>query len=205
MVSDLNRIYTRSTLETSCRIGEYLIAEVFDGDVEAVHERGRGDATFRELASREDLVPSHAYLWYSVAVTAQLPLLPRDIGEALPLSHHKLLLPVKDLPVKRMLARRAVERRMNKRDLAEEIKKLRQGRDGGKRRGRPPIPALVKGVRDANRALDQARAGVDADLGPDGLDADRIAEVLDGVEEMIGKLDELQRGLLEHLERARRA
>jgi hypothetical protein len=110
----------------------------------------------RKLAQRDDLQVSYATIWYSVAVLDQLRLLPEDVGSALPMAHHKLLLPVRDPKAKVRLAKKAVEKQLTSRDFAEEVKRARAKEADGPRAGRPPLPAFVKGLSRLRKVIEFA-------------------------------------------------
>ncbi|TVQ96392.1 MAG: hypothetical protein EA398_15995 [Deltaproteobacteria bacterium] len=156
-VSDINAIYAAKGLEMARALGNYVVETFFGGDLDRFHDRGRGHATFRALAGREDLQVAYTTIWYAVAVLDQLRQLPEDIAGALPLSHHKLLLPVRDAALKVELAERAVAERLSSRALAEVIRDARP-RTSGPRVGRPPLPAFVKGLTRLRRAVEVATA-----------------------------------------------
>ena len=158
-VSDINRIYVTKGLEAARGIGDYVLRTFFAGDVESFRCRERKHASFRELAERKDLRVSHVFLWNCVAVTEQLKALPNDIANALPVSHHKLLLPVHDEKAKVTLARKAVRENLTTQQLAVEIRRLRkQKSNGGTRRGRPPTPPVVRVLRSFGRVAALARS-----------------------------------------------
>lgn len=142
----VNHIYVVKGLETAREIGEYLLHRFFDGDPAKFHERGRKHISFRKLAEREDLQPSYSFLWNACAVVEQFRLLPADLREALPFSHHKLLLPVKDEATKVKLAQRAVEKGLSKRALEAEIHKAKKREASTPRSGRRPLPFFVKAL-----------------------------------------------------------
>jgi hypothetical protein len=151
-VSDINRIYVGKGLEAARGIGEYVLRTFFAGDVESFRCRERKHASFRELAERKDLRVSHVFLWNCVAVAEQLKALPNDIANALPVSHHKLLLPVHDEKTKVTLARKAVRENLTTKELAVEIRRVRRhATNGGKKRGRPPLPAVIRLLNSLGR------------------------------------------------------
>ena len=108
-VLDLNRLYTRGSLETVKAIGEYLLETFFDGDFEHARSRVRKDVSLRALAERDDLLFSPAFLSRSLGILEQLKMLPGDIGASLSVSHHKILLAVKSERYKRRLAANSVQ------------------------------------------------------------------------------------------------
>ena len=155
-VAEINRIHTAKGLELARAIGNYVVRVFFKDDLDNFGMREKKHATFRALAQRDDLQVSYATIWYSVAVLDQLRLLPEDIGSALPMAHHKLLLPVKDPKAKVRLAKKAVEKHLTSRDFAKEVKKARAKETEGARAGRPPLPAFVKGLNRLKKAIELA-------------------------------------------------
>jgi hypothetical protein len=94
-------------------------------------------------------------LWYSVAFLPQLRQLPEDIGGALPFSHHRLLIHVKDEDQKTKLAERAVSKDLSKRQLEEEIRKLRAKEREGAARGRKPLPGFVRAFNRLQKVAEE--------------------------------------------------
>ena len=152
-VSDLNQIYTLKGLETACAVGEYILARFFGGDITQFRHKGDEHISFRTLAERDDLQFSRSFLWYSVAVVEQLNQMPKEVADALSLSHHRLLLPVRDPALKLELAQRAVREKLCKRELEREIACSRRSDTHGARRGRKPAHPLAKGLTKIRKAL----------------------------------------------------
>jgi hypothetical protein len=161
-VQEVNRIHTVKGLEAALALGEYLLATFFAGDLAAFGKRGKKHASFRALADREDLAVAHTTLWYSVAVLDQLRQLPADIGSALPMSHHRLLLPVKDEKAKLALAQEAVDQKLGKREMEDRVRSVReQGKPNAGKAGRPVLPPWAKSVGGIERAV---RAAVSTEI-----------------------------------------
>jgi hypothetical protein len=201
VVETLNAMYRVKALEAAREVGEYLLDRFFDGDPVRFRERGRKHASFRKLADREDLQPSYSFLWHACAVVDQLRQLPEELRDALPLSHHRLLLPVHDPEAKVDLARRAVDEGMSKRVFEDEIRRSRGDGQGASRVGRPPLPAVVKGL---NRVRSAVREVADVPVDDGMLTAERARELLvdiagqiqvlmavkDRIEGVLGEIDE---------------
>lgn len=153
VVAHLNGIYTARGLEMARDVGEYLIATFFEGDAARFHARHKDHRSFRALAQREDLQVSYSFLWHACAVVEQLRLLPADVAGALPLSHHRLLLGVKDPGEKERLAREAVEQGLSKRDLEAALAAARPVVPPEHRPGRKPLPALARGLTQLKKAV----------------------------------------------------
>jgi hypothetical protein len=158
-VQEINRLHVAKGLEAARTLGEYLLTTFFGGDLQAFTAREKKHASFRALAKRDDLIPTHTSLWYSVALLGQLRQLPADIAGALPLSHHKLLIPVRDEKLKLELAEAAVENHLNKEDLDARIRAVREEQQGdGKRAGRPALPGWAKGIGGIAKSVQAALA-----------------------------------------------
>ena len=182
-VDELNRRYAVKGLETMRAIGEYVIQYFFDGDPDNFREKGKKHVSFRELAKHPNLRVSYNFIWNAVSVVDQMRLLPENIAEALPPSHHKLLLPIKSEKKKVALAEKAVEKGLSKRDLEKEVAKVREKEKGDSRAGRPPLPAFVKGLTRLKKAVDLA---VSDEIGDDVFDHFKIEDA----KELMGQLDE---------------
>ena len=154
-VAELNRIYVTKGLETARDIGEYVLEAFFAGDTANFRQRGNGHLTFRELGKREDLKVGWLFIWNAVAVVEQFGHLPRDVAEALPLSHHKLLLTVKDDNKKRELAEAALQQNLGKREFEARVKAAR-GPDAASKAGRPPLPGFAKAVTGLRKVVKTA-------------------------------------------------
>ena len=174
-VRELNRIYVTKGLDAARGIGEHVLRTFFDGKVENFRKRGRKHVSFRKLAEQDELRVSYGFVWKCVAFVDQLKVLPSDLANALPVTHHTLLLPVHDEKTKVVLARKAVRENLTKRELALEVRRIRkQKSDGGKRRGRPPTPPVVRVLQSFGRVALLARskdvAGRDLDdLSPEQM------------------------------------
>ena len=192
-VREINRAYVTKGLETAKWIGEYVLKTFFEGKVENFRRLGRKHASFRKLGEREDLHVSYVFLWNCVGMVDQFKALPGEIANALPATHHTLLLPVHDEKAKLELAKKAVRQKMSSRELSAEVQKLRRrGKSNGDRRGRPAMTQTVRLLSALSRLATLARsAGVAGDaevaaLGPAKLgpllgEADRDLAALKGL------------------------
>lgn len=66
------------------------------------------------------------------------------------------MLPVKDETEKVELARKAVQEDLSSRDLAAEVKRLKESQRDGAKLGRPSLPAFVKAFGHLRKIRDQA-------------------------------------------------
>ena len=115
-VADLNAIYVTKGLETAVAIGEYVLDAFFDGDLTRARNTRKRHVSFRALGNRVDLLVSYSFISNALGVIEQIELLPGDVVGALTLTHHKLLLPVRDLGTKVKLARMAAAQELPTRD-----------------------------------------------------------------------------------------
>ena len=190
-VVEINRIHTAKGLEAVRDMGRYLLDVFFGGDFEAFRARGRKHVSFRKLEDRPDLHVSASTLWNAVAIVQQLELLPKDIANALPVSHHRLLLPIRSVDSKLELAQRAADKQLTKRQLAEQAQTVRAAETAGKRSGRPPLRAFYKALKAMQRAREQATVG----------EVEQFHFAIDGTglqpAELSVLLDELEAGVAE--------
>lgn len=156
VVSNVNSLYISHSIETVRAIGEYVLGKFFDGDPAKFHSHGPKHASFRRLAERADLAVKYGWIWNACAMAEQWPSLSERVRMALPVSHHKLLLPVKDVGEKEKLARKAVEKGLSKRAFEAEIKRERSKKGGKEKRGRPPLPTFVRGLTKLAAAVELA-------------------------------------------------
>lgn len=178
----INGIHSTNALQTAQEIGEYLLGAFFGDDLDAFRRSGKRHQSFRALSERPELAVGHTTLWYSVALLRQLRQLPAEVGNALPMSHHRLLMPVKDETVKLALAHEALDQGLAKREFEQRVRDVRRG---GKRvsqttLGRPPLPAWAKGVgriREVIEATMAERVSVAQVKGGADVVKDRLGEV----------------------------
>ena len=191
VAAELNHIHATSTLATARAVGELLVTRFFGGDAARFHERGKGHASFRQLGERDDLAFSYSFLWNACAVVEQLRLLPPDLRDALPLSHHRLLLTVKDPEVKEKLAREAVAQGLSKRALEAAVKDGRPEVAPESRPGRRPLPAFVKGLTRLRAAV--ALAGSEEVAGAVAkMEKDKARELLGELDAQMAALGRLR-------------
>lgn len=158
VVANLNQLYAVKGLETARAVAESVIQFFFAGNVENFHDRHGSHLSFRELAKREDLRVTYQFVWNSCAVVDQLRMLPPDVANALPMSHHKMLLPIKDTSTKQALAKVAVDDGLTKRQFEVHVKKARAELKADSNAGRPPLPAFAKAFGKVRRIVEQAQS-----------------------------------------------
>ncbi len=154
-VQELNQLYRTKGLETARAVAEVVIDVFFGGSVENFESRSGSHISFIELKKRADLQVSYQFVWNSCAVYDQLRQLPQDVTDVLPMSHQKLLLPVKDPELKLALAQAAVDEKLGKREFEQRIKEIRKA-SASSRAGRPALPAFAKALTQVRRAVNGA-------------------------------------------------
>ena len=198
-VAKINAIHVAKGLEAARETGEYIVQAFFGGSLEVSAGTAKKNPSFRALAEREDLNVSHSFLWYSVAVLGQLHQLPQKIGNALPMSHHRLLLPVKAAHAKVELATKAVESGLSKAAFATEVKAVRKEEIDPNRTGRPELPAWAKGIGSIRKAVETACGGdiTAADVKAKGVEKlqERRDEVAWAIEQLPSLLEDLDAAL----------
>lgn len=157
LVARLNQTYRIKGLETAREVAGCVIELMFAGSAEQFLARGNSHMSFKALKKRKDLQVSYQFVWSSCAVYGQLQRLPAAIADELPLSHHKMLLPIKDESAKVGLATAAVEKGLSKRDFEVEVNKVKKEQKGESNAGRPSLPAFAKAFAKLKLVVDQAK------------------------------------------------
>ena len=194
-VQKINQIHENGALETARAMGEYLLATFFDGDLDGFRAKEKKHASFRALAEQEALTVGHSALWYSVAVLGQLRQLPAEVGAALPMSHHRLLLPVKDVKTKVKLANQALKSGLSKRAFEQLIREIREEENDGSHQGRPVLPGWAKGIGSIKAAIEAASAD---EITGDEIVVHRRSKAMARLDEVLaasGMLDRLRQKL----------
>jgi hypothetical protein len=189
-VAEVNRLYLSRGVDTGRLIGEYLLGRFFGGEVVLYHACVRRHLSFDALRNHADLRVSASFLWYSTAVAAQFRQLPPELAQALPMSHHRVLVHVHDPAQKVELARVAVDGGLSKRALEQRVRQLQRARPEQTRRGRPALPAFVKAFHQLGQVRDEAISErlTAADLRH--LSRAELTRLLDAAEDALCALDE---------------
>jgi hypothetical protein len=152
VIPQINTLHIHRGLQMAVALGELLLGRFFEGDLDAYRTRGKSHQSLRALAHRADLEMSYAQLWSCLAVVEQLEVLPTQIGQALSMHHHKVLLPVRDPAAKQALAERAILEELSYRELQAEVQAVR-AQESAPALGRPRTPAWVKGLQRLHKTL----------------------------------------------------
>lgn len=202
LVADLRLVYRMAAIDAALQVGKLVMDRIFDGDGELWRSHGAKDVSLRKLAARPDLPMSPAVLYRSVAMYD----LSLRFGGLRKLKHlgPSHLRAVLGLESGRQVAllRRADDERWTVERLQDEVKRLRSG--DGDRRGRRPLPELVKTVGHLTRIV-ELRAGVLEEASYlEGLDDDTVAVLAQRVDAMRARIESLHQAL-EERRRASRA
>jgi hypothetical protein len=200
-VSELNRLYAAKSVETSCAIGEYILDRFFEGDMGIFNEWGGKHQTFGELirmaqGENSPLHISASGLWYSVRILEQVKALPKEIAMALPVTHHRMLVPIKDAKTKLKLAKEAVSRSTPSRSFQDEVRRVREEERAGEERGfssgRPALPPFAKGLKQLVKAVDTASSERITKGSFECYDAEQAKALLKEVGKALVKLQTVQ-------------
>lgn len=192
VVAEITELHLQAGLAYHLALGHLLLARFFGGDPAQYQVRGKKHVTYRALATREDLPVSASTLFNAVAVTRQYRALPEEHASRLAMVHHRALLPLKSDEVRAKLAAEAVEKGLTGDKLRKEVARALQAGKDSERRGRPPLPGVVKTVNMFERVLGNtdAFAGVEEIK---EMDADKQQEVAKTLTKLIKRCLEIRR------------
>lgn len=190
LVADLRTLQRDATLDLALAMGELIVERIYAGDLAAWRDRGVKDASFRKLSKRlEDAeIPGLSAAGLSRAVGVWE--LEQRVGltrrPQLNVSHARAVLGLQDAQQERLLGM-AEAKDWTADRLEREVARIRKRDGGGK--GRPPLPAFVKGVNQLERMLaDDAFADLDR---VDGLPAQERTRMRASVAAMKAQCDAL--------------
>lgn len=155
VVAEINRLYQVGSLKTAVKIGQHVIAHVFGGDGARALDTKRHPQSFLALSQRKDLKMKRMFLYYCVVVAEQIRFLPADVADVLPLSHHKLLLPIKDAARKAAMAQRSVAAGWTTLQLREAVRCAQSEQSQRPlSRARPAPPPFARAAQALTKVLD---------------------------------------------------
>lgn len=191
VVAKINGITRQATLEHALAVGQVIIEDLYGGDREAWRSRGTKDTSFRKLAEREDLDMGRATLQRSVAAYVLVQDLGIDVStwRHLGLSHVRAVLGLPEDKQRKLLTS-AEEKGWTVHQIEAKVSKLREKDSDG--RGRPPLPAFVKGISRI-RKLVEDRTLLFGDLDKiDELDPDEVMDLTEKIAEIMRACASLQ-------------
>ena len=178
-IAEINTAWTTGQVTSASQVGELVVNAFFGGDAANARLRGKRHVSFKALAEHESLKMSATTLWYCVKMFEQLPLLGEAVASQLTMAHHKLLLHVADIDLRRRLASEAAAAGQTVPQLTTAIGNTRTAPADGDaaRAGRPALPAAVKNMNLVKKSITPLNAITPATLG--ALDAAKRQETLD--------------------------
>lgn len=185
----LNAAVTRSGLDLAVAVRAYILDRFFEGSFGAFADPHRQKPqSFIALTRREDLELSHASIYALVRVGQQLEELTPTVAQALTVKHHRALLPLSDTKAKSSLAKKAVTQRWTATQLEDAVR----AQLPATRRGRTPLPPVVKEVRALRRAIAADSVPLDA-VGD--LSGDQRQELQDALADLEARLTAIRAAL----------
>lgn len=166
LVSDVNEACRAEPLDHVYRIGELVITQLYDGDLEAWRSERVRRASYRSLVTRHDLLLSPSALCRAVGVYA----LANRVGgfqrwKNVGVSHYQEVLPLPQASQERLLTE-CDEQRWTVATLRSQVRQLRQqlGRAGKSRKSAARIlhAALAK-LERAREVMDRGSAETELD------------------------------------------
>lgn len=156
-VADINAIWRQGGVETARKVGELVVQRFFDGHLEYAHSRKRTHASYQALTEHPQLAIAASNLWYCVAVFEHFGVLPTEVAGALTVGHHRLLAHVGDPDLKARLAQQAVQSALSVDELKAAIAVGKVAQPDAKKRGRRPLPAVVKATAPVSKAVEMLK------------------------------------------------
>lgn len=152
-IAAINAVWRQGGVETARKVGELIVQRFFDGSLEYAHSRKRAHASYQALSDHPNLAIAASNLWYCVAVFEHFGVLPVATAAALSVGHHRLLAHVADPEQKSRLAAQAVQSALTVDELKVAIAAGKVAEPGAKKRGRRPLPAVVKATEPVTKAV----------------------------------------------------
>ena len=208
VIRELNSLYAAKSVETSCAIGEYILNRFFDGEFENFNKWGSKHKTFKELTelAQGDDSPLHisaSGLWYSVKILNQVKALPEEIAMALPVTHHRMLVPVKDPKLKLKLAKEAISKGIPSRVFQEECQTVREEERKIQKKkvssGRPAMPVWMKAINQTVKAVDGVNLNIVTKSSVDFYDEQSIKYLLSEADRAIDKIQKIKNKIKEQV------
>lgn len=179
------------------RIAACVLRTFFAGQVALFRARSRTHRTYQWVMATPELSVTRNDVWYAVAILEQLWVLPSEVGQALPLSHHRILLPIRDIEDKLRIASIAHGAGLSKRELEQLVRESRPP-EAGEVPPPPPL-ALVLGLDRISEALDLAESESLDEQALAGLSDEESGRLLVRTYEQLNRLSRLAEALRQHL------
>lgn len=196
VVRTINELARESALAFTLAAGQAILRDVYGGDHAAWRARGEHDASFRKLAARcrdrdtglGDLHVSASTLYRCVTIAEMWARLELSAPGRLGVTQLRAVVGLPEVHQRRLLAA-AASGELDGAALEAEAARLRAR--AGPRRGRRPLPAVVRRVRELERAA--SPADVEAELGElESLDEAAAAALVASLDRVQRACDELR-------------
>jgi hypothetical protein len=196
LASKINDICRSATLDLAYRVGELVIAEIYQGNVDSWAREGTRNVSYRKLSQRADLLMSPSALCRAVAVYSLCERIGgRTTWRHLTASHLQEVLPLPSGQQERLLHAAEAERWPVAR-LREEVSKRRPARRRPRRPRLPKVMALLEAFREL--VDDEVVAGLRAD--PEAPRA--LQELVADVQRSLERIEKALHGTTEGAPRA---
>jgi hypothetical protein len=200
IVSELNDVLRSGMMDLHLRMGRAIVFGLYEGDLRIWRSHGSKETSFKKLAARteRDLHVSATSLYRSVALFEMTDRLGISTWKRLGVSHLRTVLGLRD-PDQRRLLTAAEESHWTVERLESEVSKLRVPEE--RRRGRHPLPILVKTVRRVAKAVSQSKQAFASGEALEKLSDDDLVELHGVTQHVMEQLDLLKRRLVGVIQR----
>lgn len=176
VVETLNTMQRAAGFDFARAVGRVVLDSLYGGDMNAWRLRGESDASYRKLrehADKDELKISAVALYRSMALIELEDRLQITDWKNLNITHIRSVFGLPDDQQKKLLTT-AQAKGWDGERLEAEVAKVRKKE--GDKRGRPPLPAFVKGIGALRRVIEPG------DGKPDPFGDLELAEELDAEE-----------------------
>lgn len=155
LVGQLQQLARTRALQYTVEVGRLIVAHLFDGNLEALRERGRADVSYRRLAQRPDLPFSPVTLWRCVKIYELVERFPSLLSKQhLALAHLRAVASLPP-PAQQLLLERAEAQAWTSDELVKAVRSNRQ-------QPHPKPRALARSARRLRQLAQNLEAELDA-------------------------------------------
>ena len=196
----LRRVIIGKQVEMTLMVGEHLVQHYYGSVEEAVARKPRKKASLRQLQERaEEFGSSARDVRDSVGIYLQAIEIGKGLSARLGVAQHRVLLPLRNVEEKKLLAETAAESGWTVEDLRTRVGKLQKRHRGG-RRARPPVALLVARIGRSfdEQMLARRRESIDS------LEQGEVKKLLGTIQTARRHLETLERELVRVVGRPRK-
>jgi hypothetical protein len=169
LVAELQQLARARALQYTLEVGKLVVTHVFGG-LDELHDRGRGDVSYRRLAQREDLPFSAVTLWRCVKIYELVERFPSLLGKQhLALAHLRAVVTLPPAAQQELLDQ-AEENSWTSEDLVRAARRRRDDTTSGSRQSSLALARCARRLRqlaaDLQTELDAAPAALRERLPP---------------------------------------